>query len=80
MATPVVKVHTNPRTGAAIVDPATGAPKVTTYLVLESLAFQSMDQARFREVFDRCVGLLCTDVLPGTGRDRLLAEVLETIK
>lgn len=80
MATPVVKVHTNPRTGAAIVDPATGAPKVTTYLVLESLAFQSMDQARFREVFDRFVGLLCTDVLPGTGRDRLLAEVLETIK
>ena len=80
MATPVVKVHTHPRTGAPIVDPDTGAPKVTTYLVLESLAFQSMDQARFREVFDRFVGLLCTDVLPGTGRDRLLAEVLETLK
>lgn len=79
MAEPVIQIHKNPRTGQPILD-ASGAPKVTTFLVLESLAFQSMSQERFREVFDRFVGLLITDVLPGTGRDRLLAEVLETIK
>ncbi len=80
MAEPVIKVHTNPRTGLPVLDPKTGEPKVTTYLVLESIAFQSMTQERFQAVFDTFISLICTQLLPGTGRDRLLAEVLETIK
>lgn len=79
MAEPVIQVHKNPRTGAPILD-ASGAPKVTTYLVLESLAFQSMTQERFSHVFKTFTDLICTDLLPGTGRDKLLAEVLEVLK
>lgn len=43
--------------------------------VPQSTAFDKMDQAEFQDYFDRSIRLICTEVVPGTDSERLIAEV-----
>ena len=40
-----------------------------------SIAFERMDQAAFRDFFDRAVDVIVTDVIPGLDRDDLTREL-----
>lgn len=46
-----------------------------SYEAPASIAFSAMDQAQFREFFDRVVALICTEVVPGLDQPTLAAEI-----
>lgn len=45
-----------------------------------SISFASMDQAEFEAFYDKAVAFICSDILPGIGKDDLLAEVESVIE
>ena len=61
------------------VDRATGEVTIDKFYVLESVSPAAMSQERFKSVFDKFLDIIIADILPGTGRDALLSEVLEAI-
>jgi hypothetical protein len=45
----------------------------------KSIAFAKMDQAAFRDFFDRAIEVVCSDILPGVDSDDLRARVNEML-
>jgi hypothetical protein len=50
------------------------------FYVMESIAFEAMDQAQFQEFFDKVLRPIVREhILPGVSNERLIAEVMETL-
>lgn len=62
-----------------VTDVRTGEVKPRIFHVMRSISFYSMPQNEFRQVFDQFIDTIIADILPGIGRDELLAEVLEAV-
>ncbi len=54
-------------------------PDGKVFQVVDSIAFESLDQIAFQEFYDKAVNLIVTQVLPNLDRDDLEREVLEMI-
>jgi hypothetical protein len=42
--------------------------------VLDSISFAAMTQDGFQDFMDKSIAIICSEVLPGMDRDRLIAE------
>ena len=61
-----------------IIDRATGEV-LATITTPRSISFAAMDDAEFHEFFDRCVHVICTQMVPGLDDAVLREEVLRAV-
>ena len=46
-----------------------------TFLVANSIDFDTLDESAFAEVWSRIINVVCEDILPGISQDELVLEV-----
>ena len=50
-------------------------PNGKVIVVLESIAFDAMTQDEFQKFMDAAINVICAEVVPGSNREELIAEV-----
>lgn len=56
-----------------------GADGKREFIKPKSISFESLSQDEFEPLYDRFVNVITTQIIPGTGKQELLAEVEEMI-
>lgn len=63
----------------AIVTDTADASKTRVVYIVESLSFETMDQARFSQIFEKFRRIIKEEILPGVSDEGLMNEVMECL-